>query len=81
MDVEAYCMKCKATRKMNDAQEVTMENGRRAAKGICPVCGTKMTKFLPSDKSKVAASAAPVVATPAPKAAKATSAKSKAASK
>lgn len=51
MDVEAYCMKCKASRKMNDAQEVTMDNGRRAAKGICPVCGTKMTKFLPSQKA------------------------------
>ncbi len=50
MDVEAYCMKCKTSRKMKDAQEVTMENGRRAAKGTCPECGTKMTKFLPSQK-------------------------------
>ncbi len=85
MDVEAYCMKCKATRKMNDAQEVTMENGRRAAKGICPVCGTKMTKFLPSDKSKDAASTAPKAASTPAKAtsttSKATSSKSKAASK
>jgi len=52
MDVEAYCMKCKTSRKMNDAQEVTMDNGRRAAKGVCPVCGTKMTKFLPSQKAE-----------------------------
>jgi ssDNA-binding Zn-finger/Zn-ribbon topoisomerase 1 len=51
MDVDAYCMKCKTSRKMKDAQEVTMENGRRAAKGSCPVCGTKMTKFLPSQKA------------------------------
>ena len=87
MDVEAYCMKCKATRKMNDAQEVTMENGRRAAKGICPVCGTKMTKFLPSDKSKAAASEPTPAAASAPSKAAGTArkaaggAKSKAASK
>lgn len=55
MEVDAYCMKCKTTRAMKDAQEVTMDNGRRAAKGTCPECGTKMTKFLPSDKSKAAA--------------------------
>jgi len=51
VDVDAYCMKCKTSRKMKDAQEVTMENGRRAAKGTCPECGTKMTKFLPSQKA------------------------------
>ena len=51
MDVEAYCMKCREKRTMSDAQEVTMENGRRAAKGTCPQCGTKMTKFLPSQKA------------------------------
>ncbi len=54
MDVEAYCMKCKTTRKMQDAQEVTTENGRRSAKGVCPECGTKMTKFLPSKKPDAA---------------------------
>lgn len=52
MEVDAYCMKCKTTRSMQNAEEVTMENGRRAAKGTCEVCSTKMTKFLPSDKSK-----------------------------
>jgi hypothetical protein len=86
MDVEAYCMKCKATRKMNDAQEVTMENGRRAAKGICPVCGTKMTKFLPSDKSKATSEPTTAAASAPSKAAgtarkAAGGAKSKAASK
>ena len=51
MDVEAYCMKEKTMRKMKDAHEVTMENGRRAVKGVCEVCGTKMTKLLPSQKA------------------------------
>jgi len=26
--------------------EVTDTNGRRMAKGICPVCGTKMNRML-----------------------------------
>jgi RNase P subunit RPR2 len=52
MDVDAYCMKCKTSRKMKDAEEVTMDNGRRAAKGTCTECGTKMTKFLPSQKAE-----------------------------
>jgi hypothetical protein len=32
---------------MKDAKEVTLKNGRLAAKGTCPVCGTGMFKFLP----------------------------------
>ena len=47
---EAYCVKCKAKREMKDAQIVDQGNGRRAAKGKCPTCGTNMTKFLPSEK-------------------------------
>jgi hypothetical protein len=47
MEVQAYCVKCKAPRKMKDAKEVMMKNGRPAAKGVCPVCGTSMFKFLP----------------------------------
>lgn len=49
-DVVGYCVKCKAQRKMKDATEQKMENGRRAARGTCEVCGTKMTKFLPNKK-------------------------------
>jgi len=44
--MEGYCVKCKAKREMADAQEVTMKNGRRAAKGKCPECGTGMYKIL-----------------------------------
>ena len=47
-EIEAYCVKCKASRKMADAQLVTTKNGKLAAKGNCPVCGTTMMKFLPS---------------------------------
>ena len=45
-NVEAYCVKCKATRSMIEIQMVTTKNGKPAAKGKCPVCGTTMMKFL-----------------------------------
>ncbi|MFO7167766.1 MAG: DUF5679 domain-containing protein [Chloroflexota bacterium] len=45
---EAYCVKCKTKREIKGAQEVRMDNGRRALKGECAVCGTKLTRFLPS---------------------------------
>jgi hypothetical protein len=38
----AYCVKCKEKKEMKDAQDVTMKNGRPAAKGVCPTCGTTM---------------------------------------
>lgn len=46
-EMQAYCVKCKASRNMTEAQIVTTQNGRKAAKGKCPVCGTTMMKFLP----------------------------------
>lgn len=52
MKVEAYCVKCKEKRTVENADVVEMENGRRAAKGKCPVCGTSVTRFLPSEKGK-----------------------------
>ena len=47
---EAYCVKCKTKRPIKDAHEETTENGRRSLKGECPVCGTKLTRFLPNKK-------------------------------
>lgn len=49
---EAYCVKCKTKREMKGAHIETLENGRKAAKGECSVCGTKLTRFLPSDAKK-----------------------------
>ncbi len=46
-DVQGYCVKCKASRSMTEVQIVTTQNGRKAAKGKCPVCGTTVMKFLP----------------------------------
>jgi len=50
VEVEGYCVKCRGKRKMKNAKEVIMKNGRLAAKGICPECGTGMFKFLPKKK-------------------------------
>jgi len=41
-----YCMKCKAKREMKDVKETTMKNGRKASKGVCTKCGTKMFKIM-----------------------------------
>ena len=42
---EAYCVKCRAKREF-EGEEVTLKNGRRAAQGKCPVCGTKVMRIL-----------------------------------
>lgn len=44
--MEAYCVKCKAKKEMDDGEEVKMKNGRKAMKGKCPVCGTGMFRIL-----------------------------------
>jgi hypothetical protein len=50
ISVEAYCVKCKAKKVMAQAENVTMKNGRPAAKGKCPDCGTGMYKILSTNK-------------------------------
>lgn len=46
MGEKAYCVKCKASKEMKDAEQVTMKNKRQAVKGKCPDCGTGMYKIL-----------------------------------
>ncbi len=41
---EAYCVKCKEKREFTGHVEEV--NNRRMAKGICPVCGTKVARIL-----------------------------------
>lgn len=49
---EAYCVKCKEKREVQNGEEVDMKGKggtkRRALTGTCLVCGTKMFKILPS---------------------------------
>jgi hypothetical protein len=47
---EAYCVKCKAKREF-EGEVVTLKNGRKAAKGTCPVCGTTVMRILGKDAS------------------------------
>ncbi|HEX3795354.1 MAG TPA: DUF5679 domain-containing protein [Acidimicrobiales bacterium] len=42
-------MKCREKREF-DGQEVELANGRRAAQGLCPICGTKMNRILGKKK-------------------------------
>jgi len=42
---EAYCVKCKTKRMMNNPHEATT-NGRRMLKGTCPECGTNMNRIM-----------------------------------
>ncbi len=44
--IEAYCARCRKRQTLNDVQEETTANGRRAARGACSVCGTTVFTFL-----------------------------------
>jgi uncharacterized protein DUF5679 len=46
---QGYCVKCREKREIKDVERVEMENGRKALKGVCPVCGTKITRFVKDD--------------------------------
>jgi hypothetical protein len=46
---EGYCVKCREKREF-EGEEVQLANGRPAAQGLCPVCGTKMNRMLGAKK-------------------------------
>jgi DNA topoisomerase I len=43
--IEAYCVKCKAMRPVQDAAAMFMSNGRPATRGKCAVCGGSLFKI------------------------------------
>lgn len=45
IQVEGYCVKCRAKKEIKNAQQITMKNGRPATSGECPDCGTKIFKI------------------------------------
>ena len=45
IQMQAYCVKCRAKREMKDAKSITMKNGKPATQGVCPACGTKMFRI------------------------------------
>jgi len=50
MDFEGYCVKCREKRQVKGGEVKESDNGRRMVQGVCPVCGTKVTRFLPKEK-------------------------------
>lgn len=46
---EAYCVKCRAKRKMQEPEVNQMSNGRHMLQGRCVKCETKMTRILSKD--------------------------------
>lgn len=43
--VQAYCVKCRAKREIQNPQRIVMKNGKPATTGTCPVCGTKVFRI------------------------------------
>lgn len=46
--VQGYCIKCRQKREIKNPQRVILKNRRNAIQGICPWCGSKITKFVKS---------------------------------
>lgn len=47
-ELEAYCVKCRQKRPIQNPQRVVTKNGRNAIAGTCLVCGTKLFRFIRS---------------------------------
>ena len=52
MDFEGYCVKCRAKRQIKGGNVEETAKGRKMVKGVCPECGTKVTRFLSSKEGK-----------------------------
>lgn len=48
----ARCFKCRKPQEMKNITPTKFKNGRTAIKGECVVCGTKMFKFVKSEKKE-----------------------------
>lgn len=42
--MQAYCLKCRSQREIQDVAQVTLKNGRPAQRGTCAVCGKRVFK-------------------------------------
>lgn len=43
--MEAYCVKCKSKREVQNPEAVTMKNGRPATRGTCGECSGKIFRI------------------------------------
>ncbi|MCK5018968.1 MAG: hypothetical protein KAS32_18050 [Candidatus Peribacteraceae bacterium] len=48
---EAFCVRCRKVREMKKEQRVMLSNGKKAKKGFCEECGTKMYRIVKGDDS------------------------------
>jgi hypothetical protein len=48
MEFVGYCVKCREKVTVKNGAEKETANGRKMAQGVCPTCGTKVTRFLSS---------------------------------
>ncbi len=48
--IGAYCVKCRQRQVIQGAKKVTTQKGRRAMEGTCPICGTKLFRFIAREK-------------------------------
>ena len=46
---EAYCVKDKQKVEVQNAQQITMKNGKPALQGTCPICGGKVFRIGAAD--------------------------------
>ena len=46
-DLDVYCVRCREHRTLTNARVEITSRGRRAARGVCPVCGANVFTFLP----------------------------------
>jgi hypothetical protein len=51
MEFEGYCVKCRKKQQIKNGAIKETSNGRQMAQGTCPVCNTKVTRFLPTKKT------------------------------
>ena len=51
--ITAYCVRCRQKQEIPGAQAVFLgEQARPATQGACPVCGTKVNRFLSDKEAK-----------------------------
>ena len=50
--MEAYCVKCKQKRQVNNAEATFTSRGMAATRGVCSVCGTKVYRMGATDAHK-----------------------------
>ena len=46
MEFVGYCVKCREKRTIENGEVTKTAKGRPMAKGVCPKCGTTVTRFL-----------------------------------